>query len=221
MIINVMSNYTPNEIKVFDDQKPPWVNAEIENLITAKNDIFKKHLKSNRNCYYTYKHKTLQWKLENLLEFSKQRYYKRVSGKLPSVSTSSKCHWSLLKRMLNDKKIRVIPPLFHNNNFIFNFKEKSEIFNEHFSEQCSLIQNKSTTPSVFTPLTQNLLSLFQFTADDIKSIINTLDPNKAHSHDMISILMIKLSGDSIYKPLEMIFKSCLKQGIFPAEWKKH
>ena len=38
-IINVMSNYIPNEIKVFDDQKPPWMNAEIENLITAKNDV--------------------------------------------------------------------------------------------------------------------------------------------------------------------------------------
>ena len=38
--------------------------------------------------------------------------------------------------MLNDKKVPVIPPLFHNNNFISDFKEKSELFNEHFSEQC-------------------------------------------------------------------------------------
>ena len=37
---------------------------------------------------------------------------------------------------------------------------------------------------------------------------------------MISICMIKLCGDSIYKPLEMIFKSCLNQRIFPAVWKK-
>ena len=34
-IISVMTNYIPNEIKVSDDQKPPWMNAEIENLITA------------------------------------------------------------------------------------------------------------------------------------------------------------------------------------------
>ena len=33
-----------NEIKVFDDQKPPWTNAEIDNLITANGD-FKKHFK--------------------------------------------------------------------------------------------------------------------------------------------------------------------------------
>ena len=36
---------------------------------------------------------------------------------------------------------------------------------------------------------------------------------------MISICMIKLCGDSIYKPLKVIFKSCLNLGIAPAEWK--
>ena len=119
--------------------------------------------------------------------------------------------------MLNDKKIPEITPLFYNNNFISNFKEKSELFNEHFSEQCSLIQNKSTVPWVFIPLTHNLLSSFQFTVDDIKSIINKLDPNNAHGHNMISIRMIKLCGNSIYKPLKTVFKSCLNQGAFPAE----
>ena len=109
--------------------------------------------------------------------------------------------------MLNDKKAPVIPLLFHKNNFISNFKEKSELFNEHFSKQCLLLQNKSTIPSVFTSLTHNLLSSIWFTADNIRSIINKLDRNKAHGHDIISIRMIKLRGDSIYKPLEMIFKS--------------
>ena len=39
----------------------------------------------------------------------------------------------------------------------------------------------------------------------------------AHGHDMISIRMIKFSSGCIYKTLEMIFKSCLHQGIFLAE----
>ena len=93
--------------------------------------------------------------------------------------------------------IPVIPPMFYNNNFIFDFKEKSELFNEYFSKQCLLIQNKSTIPSFFTPLTHNILSSFQFTAEEFKSIINKLDPNKARGHDMISICMIKLCGDTL------------------------
>ena len=111
--------------------------------------------------------------------------------------------------MLNDKKIPTIPPLFHNNKFISNFKQKNELFNKHFAKQYSLIQNRSTISLVFIPLTNKPLSSLQFTFNDIKSKINKLEPSKAHGYDMISIRMIKLCGDFIYKPLEMIFKSCL------------
>ena len=37
---------------------------------------------------------------------------------------------------------------------------------------------------------------------------------------MISVCMLKLCYKSICKPLSIIFKSCLTQGIFPSEWKK-
>ena len=42
---------------------------------------------------------------------------------------------------------------------------------------------------------------------------------KAHGHT-ISICMINLRGDSLYKPLKIIFVSCLNLEIFTAEWKK-
>ena len=32
--------------------------------------------------------------------------------------------------------------------------------------------------------------------------------------------MIKVCGSSIYKSLELIFKRCIKTGVFPFEWKK-
>ena len=37
---------------------------------------------------------------------------------------------------------------------------------------------------------------------------------------MISIRMVKICGESISKPLEIIFKSCIEKGQFPNEWKK-
>ena len=104
-----------------------------------------------------------------LEESSKQSYYKRVSGNQSLFGTSSKCYCSLLKRKLNEKKI---PAIISYNNFISNLKEKSELFNKHFSKKCSLIQSKSTITIVFTPRSRNLFSSFQFTADDIKSKIN-------------------------------------------------
>ena len=41
-----------------------------------------------------------------------------------------------------------------------------------------------------------------------------------HGHDNISIRMLKICGDTICKPLELIFKQDLTTGVFPSEWKK-
>ena len=68
--------------------------------------------------------------------------------------------------------------------------------------------------------TNNLLSTTSFTNDDIAKTIKNLNPNKAHGFDMISIRMIKICGESILKSLELIFKSCIKNGKFPIESKK-
>ena len=51
-------------------------------------------------------------------------------------------------------------------------------------------------------------------------IIHNLDPNKAHGHDMISIRMLKICGNSIYKPLQLLFRSCIQNGKFRSERKK-
>lgn len=141
------------------------MNEDTENLISAKNVVFKKKIIIIiKGTIILKKYKALQGKLENLIESSQQSYYDRVPQNLSSISSSSKCY-SLLKRMLNHKNIPVIPPLFRIDIFIANFKEKRKLFNEHFSKHCSLIQNSSTLSSVFTLLTHTSLLLFQFTAN--------------------------------------------------------
>ena len=68
--------------------------------------------------------------------------------------------------------------------------------------------------------TNNLLSTASFTKDDIAKIIKNLKPSKAHGFDMIIIRMLKICCDSILKPLELIFKSCLENRKFSIEWEK-
>ena len=46
---------------------------------------------------------------------------------------------SLLKIFLDNKKIALIPPLLHSDRFISDFKQKPELFNDFFSNQCSII----------------------------------------------------------------------------------
>ena len=126
----------------------------------------------------------------------------------------------MLKTLPNDKKTPCIPPIFHNNKYIVDFKEKSKIFSTFFAEQCSIIPDKSVLPSQLTLLTENSLANCSFSNKDILQIIRNLDSNKAHDYDMISIRMLKLCGNSICKPLDLIFKTFLRNGRFLLKWKK-
>ena len=132
-------------------------------------------------------------------------------------STSTQTYWSILKSFLNNKKIPCIPPLFHNNKFVSDFKSKVELFNSFFANQCTLIQNTSEIPISISRKTDKLLSTVCFTSKDIENIIKNLDPNKAHGHDMISIRMLNICRISVCKPLDIIFTSCMETGKFPAE----
>ena len=150
----------------------------------------------------------------------KNKYYSKVAKKLLDPSTSPKTYWSVLKTFLNNKKIPVLPPIFHDNKFITDVKQKAEIFNSHFSKQCKPLINNSKILSECPRKSNESLSSITFEINDIEKIIKNLDPKKSHGHDMLSIRMLKLCGESIYKPLNLIFKSCLKTGQFPSEWKK-
>ena len=103
--------------------------------------------------------------------------------------------------MLNEKKVPCIPPIFDNNKFVTDLSKKAHLFSSFFAKQCSIIENNSVLPSSTIPVTDQYLANIEFTKDDIKIIISKLNPNKAHGHDMISIHMLKVSGDAIIEPV--------------------
>ena len=86
-------------------------------------------------------------RLALLINTAKQNFYSKIVEKLQNTQRSSKAYWSLLKIFLNNKKIPIIPPLYHKNEFVIDFKKKAELFNSFFADQCSLINNSSELPS--------------------------------------------------------------------------
>ena len=219
-LLNIIQNFIPHETVICDDRDPPWINKEIKKLMVEKNLAFKSYCYSNKSMFLFEKFKALQYQLNISIEESIEKYYTKLSSRLADPLTSPKTYWSILKTFLNNKKISCIPPLFHENKFITDFKEKAELFNHFFVNQCSLLSNNSVLPTNLPQLTTKCLDSIDFSSSDIVKIISRLDPNKAHGHDMLSIRMIKLCGNSICKPLSIIFKACLSEGKFPHEWKK-
>ena len=133
--------------------------------------------------------------------------------------TSTKSYWSILNKFLQKKKIPLIPPILSNGTFITNICEKVTLFNSYFANQCTLINNTSVLPPFEYKVNSKIDNVI-FTEHDILSIIRSLNSNKAHGWDDISIRMVKICDESIAYPLKIIFETALKCGIYPDKWKK-
>ena len=111
--------------------------------------------------------------------------------KLNNPKTSSKTYWSILKTFYNGRKIPIIPTLLKDGKLESDFKIKPNYFNDFFASQCTLLVNNGKLPDKVTYNSAARLTSIKFDNNDILKIIRSLNVNKAHGHDGISVRMIK------------------------------
>ena len=133
---------------------------------------------------------------------SKQKYYKKLGSKLNNPLTYFKTSWPLLKTLVSDRRVSIIPPIQVGDKFITNCTEKAKVFNYYFVRQCRVIDNNSQLPDRANFSINEILSNIKFANVDILRILKYLDINKAHGHDNLSFYD-KLRDDLICKPLKL------------------
>ena len=79
----------------------------------------------------------LQEDIHKAIEISKLNYYSLITYKLTHIQKNINFFGVLLKRILNNKKIPFIPPLFHKNEFPTDCKKIAELIIHPFAKQCS------------------------------------------------------------------------------------
>ena len=92
--------------------RPPWMNRYIKNLFVAINDFHKKFVLPFSNTANLLMFENLQNQFIQSIHTSKQEHFNKISEKLCDPLTCTKCYWSLLKTILNKKKIPCMPPIF-------------------------------------------------------------------------------------------------------------
>ena len=153
-----------------------------------------------------------------LIEEAKDRYFMKIGRALSNRATGKKLYWTLINKTLNIAKIPIIPPLLENDIFVMDFLTKAEILNEYFIQQCTTIDTGSELPPFLEPNVP-LFTYFSISDERILSIIISLDSNKAHGWDGISVRVIKICDGALLQPLRLIFESCISQGVIPEIWK--
>ena len=92
-----------------------------------------------------------------------------MSKKLEDSHTAPRAYWTILSRLIYNKKIPAIPPQFVDGNFILDFCEKANIFNNYFASICTPIKNASVLLP-FSYKTNTIMNSFKVTESDILSI---------------------------------------------------
>ena len=142
-----------------------------------------------------------------------------MTKKIADSNTFPKTCWTILNRLLYNKKVPTIPPLLVDGKLVSDFCKKANIFNNFFVSICTPIDNIGCLPS-FSYRTGSKIKSLHVIENDILAIIKTLDPNKAYGCDNISIKMIKICSQSLTLPLKIIVEHSIKKGKFPEIWKK-
>ena len=148
-----------------------------------------------------------------------ETYFASLGRKLSNASIGLKVYWSTLNKIIDKKKMINISPLLENGIFVTNFQTKADIFNDLFVQQCSVHVNDSVLPNFISRCNLSLENI-DIDPDKVLKIIRSLDCNKAHGWDNLSIAMIKICDVGIVKPLCLIYNQCLAAGTFPEIWKK-
>ena len=146
---------------------------------------------------------------------AKKNYILKMTKKLADSNTSSKTYWTIVSCLLYNKKLPTIPTLLVDGNLVSDFckilNNFCNIFNNFFAYICTIIDSASCLPSFSYRTGGSRIKSFHVAENDILAIIKTLDPNKVHGCDNISI---------ITSPLKTIFEHSLRKGKFPEIWKK-
>ena len=106
----------------------------------------------------------------SLINESKDRYIAKMSAKLDNPKSIRKTYWSIINTFLNNEKIPIIPPILVNGELVSDFKQKANIFNNHFASLCTPIKNGSKLPN-FSYKTEKSLTSFDKKDDDILLIL--------------------------------------------------
>ena len=218
-ILNILSNFIPNEYVKVTPKDPPWITNGLKRMIKKQNRQYKNFKRKGSKPGDKAVVDGFRQECFNAINAAKEDYLKTLGNKLNDPNNGSKAYWNVIHKLMNKCKIPKIPPIIVNNKFIINCKEKASTFNKHFSNQCKLNINNSILPP-FNFLTNNSLDTISISNEDILNILNSLNPNKSHGPDNISIRMLQLCGDSIVVPLKIIFDNIIHTGSYPSLWKR-
>ena len=126
-LLNIMSNFIPNETKRFIPRNPPWINKPLKTMLNRKNRLFNNYKRHGYNAQDKIRLDAFRIECQQAVETAKLSYLTNLGNKVNNPGTSQKSYWKIINRVMNKCRALKIPPLLVNNLFILNCREKRNI----------------------------------------------------------------------------------------------
>ena len=218
ILLNIISNFIPNEIKRFVPRDPPWVTKALKTMLDRKNRFFRSYKRHGYKIEDKTRLDAVRIECQQAVEFAKLACLTNLGNKVSDSNTSQKSYWEIINRVMNKCTAPKIPHLLVNNIFIPNCRGKAKYINYFFAQQCKSVINSRVLPTL-SFLTNGRVDHISIGNDDIISLIRKINPNKATGPDGVSGQMLLLCDYSVILPLHIIFKNILSTSIYPDMWK--
>ena len=211
------------EITVRPDDKP-WYDHEIRHF-TLKRDRVKRKLTKSCSNVLREQYKHLRNKVNNLKKHAKEKFYNNLESSITDFySNDRKQFWKTIRYFVkNNNSTTSIPPLkstLPNGQITtcYTDYEKAECLNEYFASISTINDDNCQLPT-FEFKCLNRLSNISCSVDEIKTLIDILNPNKASGPDGISNKMLKPVAQEVAQPLSILFNRSFREGKFAESWK--
>ena len=126
IVLNIMSNFVPNEIKRFVHRYPPWITKALKSMLNRKNWLYKNYKRHGYKDDDKARLVTFRGERQQAVENAKATYLINLGNKVNDPNTSQKSYWKIINRVMNKCRTPKIPPLLVNNVFILDCKEKAK-----------------------------------------------------------------------------------------------
>ena len=218
IFLNIMSNFIPHETKKIIPRENPWITKPLKAMIKRKDRLYKNYKKNGYQLHDKARLDIFRSECQEAVEGAKKAYMTSLGNKLHDQYSNGKVFWRIVNKVMNKSKAPKVPPLLVNNKFILDCKEKATLFTSFFCKQCTPNLTSSTLPHL-TYNTNERLEQIPVTKNNIILLLKKLNPNKATGPDGISSKMLLLCGETVARPLHILFSNILASGTYPKIWK--
>lgn len=225
------NKYLPEKLIRFDKhkhKKSSWITHSLIKSIKFRDDMYKKHRKTNPNSQEFQNQKinlrTFNAILKRTIRATKKAYFQTLFNKYKG---DIKGTWRTINDILNRTKRKKHLPKF--------FKDGSDVitsklaivnkFNSFFTGIGPNLANKIISPnnkSFKTYLNKNMRHVMKFeniNTEIVNGIIDDFAPKTSSGFDGISTKLLKTVKDAVTEPITMIINQMFNTGIFPDKLK--